>query len=324
MSGGPRRHTAVLGLFVAVAVLTLGATILTIGDLHDTFTRKLGVSAVFTEVSGLQAGDNVWFAGVKVGVVKRLDLQAADAVEVSLLIDREAARFLPLDVVARIGSDGLIGSRIVVLSGGTPGGPRATEGAVLLVEPTLSTDDIMATMQENNLNLLAITTDVKALTASLAAGEGTVGRLLKEDALYGKIDATVDDTRATVASARAFSAGLGREGHLPNQLITDQTLYPSLSASAKDLQLVAQRSSALVDGLERGLGDAGTPAGTLLHDREAGADLKTVLSNLTEGSELLAEDLEAAQHNFLLRGFFRKAERKAASEAEATTEPGRH
>jgi phospholipid/cholesterol/gamma-HCH transport system substrate-binding protein len=59
-----------------------------------------------------------------------------------------------------------------------------------------------------------------------------------------------------------------------------------------------------------------------MHDEQAGNDLKGTLDNLNQGSLLLAEDLEAAKHNFLLRGFFRKQERtraKALAEAETDT-----
>ncbi len=315
MTEHPGRRNVVLGLFVSVALAALAATILGIGDLHDTFTRKVEVSAVFPDVGGLQAGDNVWYAGVKIGVVRRLTLESADAVRVAIQIDRDAAAEVPSDVLARIGTDGLIGNRIVVLSGGTPGAAPTADGAELGVAAALSTDDLLATLQRNNENLLAITADVKALTARLRAGEGTAGKLLGEDALFSTLTATAADARSVGSDLRAFAGGLDRPGRLPNQLLTDEALVPSLAASAADLERVTRRAAAVLDGLERAAADPGTPVGTLLHDRPAGADLRAVLENLNVGSERLAEDLEAAQHSLLLRGFFRKKARREAEEA---------
>jgi phospholipid/cholesterol/gamma-HCH transport system substrate-binding protein len=44
----------------------------------------------------------------------------------------------------------------------------------------------------------------------------------------------------------------------------------------------------------------------ILHDEETAADLQRTIKNLRVSSKELSDDLEAVQHNFLLRGFFRK------------------
>jgi phospholipid/cholesterol/gamma-HCH transport system substrate-binding protein len=65
----------------------------------------------------------------------------------------------------------------------------------------------------------------------------------------------------------------------------------------------------IVDNFQRaseGLNDSSKALGSLLHDTQLADDLKTILKNLNAGSQKLDEDLEALQHNFLLRGFFRK------------------
>lgn len=57
--------------------------------------------------------------------------------------------------------------------------------------------------------------------------------------------------------------------------------------------------------------DPGTSMGVLLHDHETGARLKEMIRNRESSSKELDEDLEAAQHSFLLRGYFRKEEKAA-------------
>lgn len=326
MNERSNRIPVIVGLFVLVGVVILIAGIFVIGDLRDTFTRKVAVSVVFDEVGGLKTGDNVWFSGVKVGVVRELRLEAPGRVEVGLTVDRDAARFIPADALARVGSDGLIGNRIVVIYGGTSDGARVTGGEELRVEDRISTEEMVAMLQDNNANLRAITGDLKVLTAQLAAGEGSAGRLLMEDGLYEDLSASVASLRKTterapelVSQMNAFAGKLNQEGSLPNDLATDQETWAKLTASVAHLQRVAEHAEALTVRLDQGLEDPGTPLGAMVGDRDAGADLQTTLENLSDASRLLAEDLEAAQHNLLLRGYFRKKEKaaeKAAREAE--------
>jgi phospholipid/cholesterol/gamma-HCH transport system substrate-binding protein len=325
MNPSPQRQAVIVGLFVTVALFILAGGILTIGDLNDTFTHKVVVRAVFDEVSGLKAGDNIWFSGLKVGTVKKLTFVAGSKVEVLLNLDQEATPFIHNNALAKLGSDGLIGNRIVVIYEGTAEAPAVKNGDELKIGTTVSTEEIMTMLQTNNKNLLAITTDLKGITAKIAAGEGTVGKLLSDDTLYTHVTDAVQtlqvastNARQMTASLATFSAKLNKPGSLFNDLATDQTTYASLTGTVASLKQVGERAGAVVDSLGRSLDDPSTPVGVLLHDKPAGGDLRSTLDNLERGSLLLNDDLEALQHNFLFRGFFKKRakeEAKAAAEA---------
>ena len=59
-----------------------------------------------------------------------------------------------------------------------------------------------------------------------------------------------------------------------------------------------------------GLNDKNAPIGMLLHDEDAADNLQRTLKNLRVSSQELSEDLKALQHNFLLRGFFKKKDKQ--------------
>ena len=324
MNQTPKRQAVVVGLFVAFGTVILAGGVLTIGDINDTFSHKLEATAVFGEVNGLKKGDNIWFSGVKVGVVKGLVFRAGSLVEVSMKIDEDVARFIPRDALAKLGSDGLIGNKLVVLYGGTPDGPTLKDGDVLTIGSAASTEEIMATLQENNENLLAITTDLKAISGKIAAGEGTIGKLLADDVLYTRVVETVDTLESASSNAETLTASLGtfanklnQKGGLPNDLVTDRTTWAALSSTATELQKASGKASELMGGLAQGAADPATPVGLLMQDKQAATDLSATLENLNQGSALLAEDLEALQSNFLFRRYFRK---KAKAEAKARDE----
>jgi len=318
MKESPHRQAVTVGLFVSLGVLVLVGGILTVGSISDAFTRKVNLNAIFDDVGGLQLGDNVWFSGLKVGTVRRLDFVGDGDVKVELTIDRDAAEHLSSHALAKIGSDGLIGNRIVVLTQTESGGEKVHPGETLNVTRSVSIEAMKETLQQNNTNLLAITTDLRGVSSRLAAGEGAAGRLLSDEELYDQARATLASLQQASSSLSSFSGKLNQPGNLPHDLVNDQQIYAKLSASAEDLAHASAQANQLSTAIQQGATDPNSAVGTLVADPKAAADLKQTLANLNEGSRLLSEDLAGLQHNFLLRGYFRKKEVKNKTEADPT------
>lgn len=313
MNDSPNKRAILVGLFVFVGIVFLLIGILTIGNLHETFKRKVRVVALFDDVSGLQAGNNIWFSGVKIGTVSNVEFFGKDKVKVVLKVEEKALQYIRKDAFVKLSTDGLIGNKILVIYGGTSRSAEIAEGDTLGVEKTFTSEDMINTLQQNNKNVLAITNDFKVISKNLSQGNGTVGKLLNGDAIYNHLDAaTVSLQNASgkaqqlIASLSTFSAGLNKKGTLANQLTTDTIVFNSLKSSVLQLHQIADTASAFVSNLNTVSSNTKTPVGILLHDEESGARLKQTLKNLESGSQKLDEDLEAAQHNILLRGYFKK------------------
>ncbi|MFT5459105.1 MAG: phospholipid/cholesterol/gamma-HCH transport system substrate-binding protein [Myxococcota bacterium] len=315
-------RTVFVGLFIAGAAAVFGAAILVVGSLQNAFTPKVTAHAVFSEVGGLQTGDKVWASGMRVGLVRELAFIEASKVEVTMRLNTSMVPFIPADSVATIGSDGLIGNPIIELSGGTPGGPPIEDGATLQIGEAVSTTQIMETLQENNQNMVSITADVKDVIARIKAGEGNIGRLLTEEALYAEAEVALADVQAASANARQltaslarFSAALNQPGQLPYDLTHDDDILPSVQAAVADLEATARTAAEVAEGLSADANDPNTPIGVLLSDRESGSDVKETLANLEQATVLLNEDLLAIRSNFLFKPYFKKQERQERKEA---------
>jgi phospholipid/cholesterol/gamma-HCH transport system substrate-binding protein len=295
-----------------------------VGNLRETFNRKMKIVTLFDDVGGLQRGNNIWLSGVKIGTVSNLNFYGKSQVEVSMNIETKAQQYIPKDAKVKISNDGLIGNKILVIYGGTEKSQVVQEGDTLAVEKTFTSEDMINTFQENNKNLLSITSDFKTISHKLAAGEGTIGKLLSDSSVYISINAATASLQ--IASAKAqqlvtslatFSSGLNKKGTLANELTTDTIVFNSVKASVLQLQQIADTAALFMTNLKQAGNNPRSSIGVLLHDEEAGAHLKETIKNLESGSKKLDEDLEAAQHNFLLRGFFKK---KAKAEENATNE----
>ncbi len=321
MNESPNRRAVIVGFFVLLGIIFFVAGILMVGNLHETFKNKMEVTALFDDVNGLQKGNNVWFSGVKIGTVSNLHFYGKSQVEVLIKIETKARQYIREDAMVKISSDGIIGNKILIIYGGTSAAREIQEGDTLGVEKTFSTEDMINTLQENNKNFLAITNDFKVISKGLVAGEGTIGKLLKDDAVYANINATTASLQLAsakaqelVASLATFSANLNKKGTLANELTTDTLVFKSVKATVFQLQQMADTATAFIANLKKAGTNPNSPIGILLRDETSGARMKETIKNLESSSQKLDEDLKAAQSSFLLKGYFKK---QAKADAKA-------
>lgn len=306
------------GVFVLAGIAILLAGVFIIGGKDKTFKKSVVINAVFADVNGLAKGSNVWYSGVKIGIVKKVSF-VDKGVLVSFSIEEEVEQKIRKDTKVKLSTDGLIGNKIVVLFGGTAGSPEVENGNTLLVENGIGTEEIMATLQGNNQNLLAITNDLRVVSKALAEGKGTIGKLLTDPSLSNSLQATMatlnkagSNAQVLTANLSGFSKKLNNEGYFLNDIATDTTIMASLKRTANQLNEMSQTATAAVQNLNATtakLNSSKSAVGVLLSDENAAVDIQNTLSNLQEGSRKLDENMEALQHNFLLRGFFRKRDR---------------
>jgi phospholipid/cholesterol/gamma-HCH transport system substrate-binding protein len=323
------KRAVIVGIFIIIGMAILIAGIFTVGGKRKTFTKTISLAAVFDNVNGLQTGNNVWFSGVKVGIVKKVDLINNSEVEVVMNIEQKSQKFIHKDVKAKVASDGLIGNKIVVIYGGTQQAPMVQEGDLLAVDKPLSTEDMMNTLQANNKNLLDITTDFRLISRRLAEGQGTVGKLLTDDSLMKQLQTTTATLQTASANIKTltsnvsdYTAKLQTKGALANDLVTDTSFFKTLRASASQIQEASRNAKELTNNLKAvsyNLKDSSNVAGVLFNDKKAAANLKTTVENLQSGTKKFDEDMEALQHNFLFRGFFRRRAKQQKQQAGQQT-----
>lgn len=322
MNESPNKRAVIVGLFIFLGLVFLIVGILMVGNLHETFKKKMQLVALFDNVNGLQKGDNVWFSGVKIGTVGTINIDKKTHVLVSLEVEKKAQDYIRKDAKAKISTDGLIGNKVIVIYGGTPQFNAVKEGDTLAVENSFSTENILNTLQKNNENLLAITTDFKTISKKLTTSEGTVGKLLNDNTLYNNISTvtvSLNDASAKakqlISSLNDFSSKLNNKGTLANELVTDTIVYSSIKKSVLQLHRITETANLFVNNLKEAGNNPNTAIGVLITDEESGANLKKTIKNLESSSEKLDEDLEAVRHNFLLRGYFKKKNKEAKKNA---------
>ena len=319
MNKSDYKRPFIVGAFIFIGLIMLAAGVFMVGNQQKFFEKKFTMKIIFNDVGGLQAGNNVRVSGVKVGTVKKVALFASKQVEVTVSIEKQAQACIWKDAKARISTDGFIGNKIVIISGGTVEAGTAADGDVLKSEESTSTDDMIATLQTNNENLLDITKDFKKISRKIANGEGTIGGLISDSSMMKELQATIKNFKTTslkskeaLASVVNFTSRLDKQNGLVNELITDTATFNNIAEAIAQLKRTASTASIFMDNMEAAsakLKENDNPLGALLHDEETAKNLKEMIDNLNAASEKLNEDLEAVQHNFLFRGYFKKKEK---------------
>ncbi|GAB2700937.1 hypothetical protein GCM10027037_27410 [Mucilaginibacter koreensis] len=232
-----------IGIFVIAGLLILFLGIFLIGNQKSMFTSTFRVYGIFKNVNGLMVGNNVRFAGINIGVVESINIVTDSTVRVDLTINNNVKKFIKQDAKVAIGSDGLMGDKLVTISPGAGSTKVVNDGQHLVAVNPVDVDKIIARITKVADNAADLSESLSGIFKKVNTGKGTLGRLISNDKM-------ARDLETTVASA------------------------------------------------------------------------KTTVRNVNTSTQTLNEDLKAAQHNFLLRGFFKK-KRKAEKARRDSIEKAR-
>lgn len=317
------KKSVVVGIFVLIGIIIFVAGVLTLGGQQKKFVKSIRLSAVFDDVAGLQQGNNVWFSGVKIGTVRKINFYGESQVEIIMAVESKVQEYIRKDSKATIGSDGLIGSKIIVIYGGTTQSPAVDDGDRLIAEMPLDTDKMMATLQENNKNLVTITENLKVLTTKIAEGKGIVGAVMTDstlavsfkNTLYNLETASLE-SRKTVAELSKLGKSFNQEGTLLHQLTNDKETFPKLQSTVSSLEKTADNAQTLTNNLNatsQKLNSSDNAAGMLLNDEEFAGKIRSTITNVDSATYNLNKGLEALPYTWPFRkGFKRKAKAEAS------------
>src|SRR5690554_802750 len=316
MKSAERKRSIIVGLFVFLGLVILVAGIFIMGGQQNRFGGAVRIKAVFDNVGGLKKGGNVWFSGVKIGTIREVHFTGDRNVEIQMVINNESKQYVRKDAVAVISSEGFIGNKMIVIEGGSSDVPFIEDGDQLHSKEGNDTEAMMATLQVNNQNLVAITDDIKNLSERVRRGEGTIGAFFSDSLMAQNVKLMMANLNQAAANSRRiseslaeFSARMNNQEGLANQLMTDTTVFASLRASAAQLEDATRNATLLTENLSTAsakLNQNDNALGMLLNDPEMASQLGRTMENLETSSQKLDKNLEALQSNFLLRGFFRK------------------
>ena len=218
-----------LGLFVAGGLALFVLAIFIIGKQKNLFNPVFKLTSTFHNVSGLQVGNNIRFSGINVGTVDNIAIVNDSTVKVDLLIKKDVWQFIKSDCEITIGSEGIIGDKLLVISQGSNEAPLAKEGQHLESNEPIETNAIMASLQVTAGNVEIISKQMAEVMTKINSGKGTLGRLIQDETL-------AENLNKTIVNLKTSSKGLDENMKAAKSNFLFKGYFDRKAKAAKDKQ----------------------------------------------------------------------------------------
>ncbi len=278
-----------LGIFISIGMLVFIVGIYFIGEGQQLFRSTFRISGVFKDVAGLQVGNNVRLSGVNIGVVDNIQIESDSSTRVEMLIDEDARMFIKKDAIAAIGSEGLMGNKMLIITPGTGGKKEIENNDSVATSIPMNMDDLFVSLKTTIDNTSSITSDLSKITSNIQSGKGTIGRLLMDQSMRQNVD-------STFTNLKEGSAGFKTLMDKANQI---DGILASLKTTIDNTSSITSNLTKITDSIHAGKGTIGM----LLMDSTMRHNMDSTVVNVKNSSAELKLLLEKAKESWLLWSF---------------------
>ncbi|UTN03492.1 MlaD family protein [Flavobacterium bizetiae] len=186
-------YTWKLGMFVTIGLLLFIMAIYFIGKQKNLFGSTFNITSQFKTVSGLEVGNNVRFSGINIGTVEEIQLINDSSVVVRMVIKDEVREFIKTDARASIGSDGLMGDKVLTISPGVKSTKVIENNGAIASVNGIEMQDLMKSVKKSVDNAAVITDELAIFSHSMNNGNGALARLVRDDKMANSVSNTLSN-----------------------------------------------------------------------------------------------------------------------------------
>jgi phospholipid/cholesterol/gamma-HCH transport system substrate-binding protein len=264
-----------VGLTVVFSAIILGVLIILMSG-GGMFTSKISVRSYFPDASGLRQGAPVRLSGVDIGNVKLIRIvsdRPLTPVEVTMKVNEKYHSFLRKDSTTILSTAGVLGESYINIDSSHARGPEARDGDELTSKDQPGYDDVIRAANSSLQNIDVVLKRMDRIIAFVESGQGSIGKLIYDPALYNRVNSTVAEFQTLVDDIAKGNGSLGK-------LIEDDDLYNRANATI-------DKVNQMIDEVNAGNGTMGK----LLKDPSLYNNANQTIANVKQ----LTDDINAGK-----------------------------
>ena len=307
-----------LGLFVLTGLLFLMILLYMIGRNRSLFGSNYLLKTRFENVQGLIPGNNVRYAGIQAGTVKKLQILNDTTVEVTMIVETKMEDIIRKDAITSIGTDGLVGNKVLNIVPGELNAPIAKNGDLLTSKKPIDTEKILSTLSQTNNDVAIIVSGLKN-TVERINNSSALWDLLSDDQMANNIKNSAKNIQLAASKASSVSNdvqlivdGLKKGNGSMGILLKDTILASNLNKTSHNLLLITSQLNTVVSDIQKDINSGKGPANSLFKDTMMVNKINKSLSNIQMGTDGFNQNMEALKNSFLFRGYFKRQEKQKA------------
>jgi phospholipid/cholesterol/gamma-HCH transport system substrate-binding protein len=345
-----------VGVLVIAGLIFLVLTLYMIGTRSNLFSNNFKVYATFKDIKGLLPGNNVRFSGITVGTISKVEIIKAGEVRVWMSIMESTRKHIKKNTLAAIGTDGLIGNKIVILTASEEDSDLIKSGDELATAIPFDLDETLRVLGGTNSDIEVIAGNIRDISEKLKNSQ-MIWTLLSDSLLGASIKSTINNVNqigsntvvltrdlqqllqhaktgngnlsillndTTLASMgndlTLLMAGIKKGKGVMGTLLTDEAAANNIQETLTNIRALSDSLSYIsnqLSGFSTSLNAGAKSINSVASDSIFLNNLARTMQNISNSTLKLDKTLEALKHNFLFRGSFKKMERAARKEDKA-------
>jgi phospholipid/cholesterol/gamma-HCH transport system substrate-binding protein len=315
--------------FIQTGILVLSGTafllilLYMIGKNENLFSSGFLLRARFKNIQGLKEGNNVRYAGIDMGTVKNIRLLNDSIVEVDMRMSRKLKGILLKNSIVSIGTDGLVGNKVINISHGKYPSTIAVNDDLLPSVKPVDTDQLLATLDHSNQELNLIFQNIRKITDGIHQSKGwkkwindtSIHREISKSAvgINKTVNIILESSRLVETNMKKINEQKGLLGKLIGDTVwanQSESLILRLNNTSSKLDQSIDAINEVVNNLKTDLEQGSGVLNRVMKDSMMGENLSETIERLNKSGKLLEENLKALQSSFLLRGYFKKQSKR--------------
>jgi len=233
-------HIWKLGMFVIIGIVFFAITIYFIGKTQNLFGATFQLNANFKNVSGLKVGNNVRLSGINIGTVKSIEFVSDSLVKVNFIIQEDVQKYIKTDAMVSIGSDGLMGDKVLTISPGSTSNKVVEDDNFILSSKAVEMEDMMKSVKVSVDNAKIITHQMAQFSYKINNNDGLLSKVLTDRSFANKLDKTMTNLESSTNEFSIVSKKMNNKNNVLSKLIDNEKLGKSVDSTLINIQIATE------------------------------------------------------------------------------------